>query len=165
MSVSSLLLTRYDRYGITWNQICPARRTQWLSRSDPYRGMSRFESEGSLCGRSDRTDSLRVPCRLTSICRFRIVCPVLFQRSPRSASAATKGVRALFPAPPELRCSNQIQAIHDESLEGRYCAVPLAISVECHLPAIVNSIAGASEVSTTRHTLDFAKEKPNDHVL
>ena len=131
-----------------------------LSRNEPVR-----ERRVSLW--SGQTGLTACVCHAGSrpFAGFGSSVPFSFNEVPGARRLRQREFARLFPAPPELRCSNQIQAIHDESLEGRYCAVPLAISVECHLPAIVNSIAGASEVSTTRLTLDFAKEKPNDHVL
>jgi len=67
-----------------------------------------------------------------------------------------------FPALPEPGCPSHVQAIHEQSPEGHFYVVTLSISAESHLPVIVNSTAGARDVSTTRPTLDSAKEKPND---
>ena len=59
-------------------------------------------------------------------------------------------------------CSGNIGLAADSS--GDAPIVP-AVPHEIRTSAILNSTVGAPGASTTRHTLDFAKEKPNVHVL
>ena len=65
----------------------------------------------------------------------------------------------------DRRRLSQIQAIHDQRLEGRIGAITLAILPENNPSGILNSTAGAYVVSTARNLFNFSKEKPNVHVL